>query len=75
MNLLTAATALGYSAGWVTGWMAYSPRVLAAFGSPEDRIAGFIFVGTPSVPLEERPRPAFEEVVLEWPRSQPPGDE
>jgi nitroreductase len=26
MNLLTAATALGFDAGWVTGWRAYSPR-------------------------------------------------
>jgi nitroreductase len=72
MNLLTAAAALGYSAGWVTGWMAYSPRVLAAFGTPGDRIAGFIFIGTPSVPLEERPRPVYDEVVLEWPAKPEP---
>jgi nitroreductase len=66
MNLLTAATALGYAGGWVTGWMAYSPRVLAAFGSADDRIAGFIFLGSPGVPLEERERPVYEDVVVEW---------
>jgi nitroreductase len=70
MNLLTAAAGLGYAAGWVTGWMAYSPHVLAAFGGPEDRIAGFIFLGTPTMPLEERPRPAYEDVVVEWPACQ-----
>jgi nitroreductase len=67
MNLLTAAAALGYAGGWVTGWMAYSPRVLAAFGKPGDRIAGFIFLGTPGVPLEERPRPVYDEVIATWP--------
>lgn len=66
MNLLHAAHASGYAAGWVTGWAAYSPRVLAAFGAPPERIAGFVFIGTPSVELEERPRPAYEEVASRW---------
>jgi nitroreductase len=68
MNLLGAAHAMGYAGGWVTGWAAYSPIVRAAFGAtgPEDRIAAFIFLGTPGVPQEERPRPAFDEVVKDW---------
>jgi nitroreductase len=66
MNLALAAFASGFAAGWVTGWAAYSPRILAAFGAPPERIAGFIFLGTAGVELEERPRPAFEEVVSEW---------
>ena len=33
MNLLTAAHALGYVAGWLTGWQAYSDRVRRAFGA------------------------------------------
>jgi len=66
MNLVLAAHASGFAAGWVTGWAAYSPHVLAAFGAPPERIAGFIFVGTPGVDLEERPRPDLEEVVSEW---------
>jgi nitroreductase len=72
MNLLIATHALGYAAGWVTGWAAYSPAVLAAFGAPGERIAGFIFLGTPGAPLEERLRPAPEEVVSSW---SPPGKE
>ena len=66
MNLLHAAHAEGFAAGWVTGWAAYSPKVLAGFGSVEERIAGFVFIGTPAADLEERPRPAYGEVVSEW---------
>jgi nitroreductase len=70
MNLVLAAHALGYAAGWVTGWAAYSPAVLAGFGAPPERIAGFIFIGTPGTELEERLRPEPGEVVSEW---APPG--
>ena len=66
MNLLLATHAHGYAAGWVTGWAAYSDAVLAAFGAPPERIAGFIFLGTPGAELEERMRPEFDEVVSEW---------
>ena len=58
MNLLLAAHALGYVAGWVTGWRAYSERVRAAFCGPGERIAGFIFIGHAGRELEDRPRPA-----------------
>ena len=66
MNLHLAAHALGYVAGLVTGWAAYSPAVLAAFGAPPERIAGFIFIGTPGAELEERLRPEYEKVASEW---------
>lgn len=66
MNLLLAAHALGYAGGWVTGWAAYSDLVRDAFGEPGERIAGFIFLGTPGVALEERPRPAPETVTSIW---------
>jgi nitroreductase len=69
MNLLHAAHALGYVGGWITGWQAYSPRVTAAFCEDGERIAGFIFLGTPGHPLEERPRPALSEHCSRW---QPP---
>jgi nitroreductase len=67
MNLLHAAAALGLGGGWVTGWAAYSPAVLEALGgrAPE-RVAGFFFLGTGGGELEERPRPAIEDVVSEW---------
>ena len=69
MNLLTAAHAVGYVAGWVTGWQAYSPMVNAAFCSPGERIAGFIFIGHPGRELQDRPRPEVADVARRW---QPP---
>lgn len=66
MNVLLAAHALGYIAGWVTGWRAYSPRITAAFCEPGERIAGFIFIGTSECELEERPRPRLADVVRTW---------
>jgi nitroreductase len=65
-NLELAAIASGFAIGWVTGWAAYSPTVLAAFGQPHERIAGFLFVGTSSQAFEERPRPEYDSVVAEW---------
>jgi nitroreductase len=65
MNLLAAAQAEGFVAAWLTGWAAYSETVRAAL-TADGRIAGFIFIGTPSRPLEERPRPDYEMVVARW---------
>src|SRR5205085_3199654 len=69
MNLLLAAHALGYVAGWVTGWRAYSRRVNAAFCASGERIAGFIFIGQPARELEERGRAELSAV---WKRWRPP---
>jgi len=66
MNLLHAATALGFQSGWVTGWRAYSPRVTAAFCEPGERIAGFIFIGRCATEMEERERPDMSDIVRRW---------
>ena len=66
MNLLLAAHAMGFHGGWVTGWAAYNPKVLQAFGAAPERIAGFIFVGTSAAELEERLRPDLSEIFSEW---------
>ena len=66
MNLLTATHALGFAGGWVTGWAAYSEEVRRAFASEDEMIAGFVFIGTPAAELEERPRPALEDVASVW---------
>jgi nitroreductase len=70
MNLLAAAHSLGFVASWLTGWAAYSDAVRDLFGGTTTRIAGFIFIGSPSRPLEERPRPQLDAVVSQW--SPPP---
>jgi len=66
MNLLLAAHAMGFVAGWLTGWRAYNERVRAAFCGPGERIAGFIFIGHPGRELDERPRAPLATVVRPW---------
>jgi nitroreductase len=66
MNLLNAAHALGFTGGWITGWPTYSEEVRRAFGRDGESIAGFIYIGTPGMPLEERVRPDFDKVVSLW---------
>ena len=66
MNLLHAAHAMGFAGGWLTGWAAYSDAVRDAFGTAPERIAGFVFIGTPGRPLDERPRPDPAAVIGHW---------
>ena len=66
MNLLHAAHAMGFAGGWLTTWAAFDERVRDAFGAAPERIAGFVFIGTPSRPLEERPRPDLATTVQIW---------
>jgi nitroreductase len=66
MNLLAAVHAHGFVGGWLTGWAAYSRTVRDAFGKEGEKLAGFIFIGSPSRPLEERPRPDYDAVVSRW---------
>jgi nitroreductase len=64
MNLVLGAHALGYGANWITGWYAYDRGVLDALGlAPHERIAGFIHIGTPSGPIQDRPRPPLSEIA------------
>lgn len=68
MNLLHAAHALGFAAGWLTGWPSYNEDVRAAFAKAGERIAGFIFIGTAGREQEERPRPEYDNIVSVWDR-------
>lgn len=66
MTLAHAAHAEGFVACWLTGWAAYSAGVLRLFGDEGDSIVGFLFIGTPGKPVEERPRPDYDDVVSGW---------
>ena len=67
-NLCLAANALGYGTSWITEWIAYNKAVGTALGLGEnERIAGFVYVGTPSEPSDERERPALTDIVSRWP--------
>jgi nitroreductase len=68
MNLVLAAHALGYGASWITEWYAYDRVVLDALGlKPHERIAGFVHIGRPPGPAEDRPRPSLEEIASRFP--------
>lgn len=66
MNLLHAAHAMGFAAGWLTGWSAYNDAVRDAFGAAPERIVGFLFIGSPAKQLEERPRPDLSKIISVW---------
>jgi nitroreductase len=67
MNMLNAAYALGYGAKWVTGPNAYDPAVAAALGlAPPDRLAGFLYLGTPAGPIVPVSRPAVADHRIDW---------
>jgi nitroreductase len=67
MNLVTAAHALGYGANWITEWYAYDRAVLDALGlEPHERMAGFIHIGRPPGPPEDRPRPPLTEIATRF---------
>jgi nitroreductase len=67
MNMVTAATALGYGACWLTGWFAFDRDVLDGFGlKADEKLAGFVHIGTPSKPTEDRPRPALSDIVTRF---------
>jgi nitroreductase len=66
-NLCLAANAMGYGTSWITEWIAYNARVRAALGlADNERIAGFIYIGTPAECPEERERPKLSEIVSRW---------
>jgi nitroreductase len=49
---------MGLGAQWITGWFAFDREVLSAFGLAEgERVAGYIYIGTPVEVQGDRPRP------------------
>jgi nitroreductase len=67
LNIVIAATALGYGANWLTGWIAYDRDVLAGLGVNDgEKLAGFIHIGTRTKPPEDRPRPTLADVVTRF---------
>jgi len=62
-----AANALGYGANWITEWYAYDRAVLDALGlKAHERIAGFVHIGRPPQPTEDRPRPPLAEIATRY---------
>lgn len=56
-NLLLAAHALGYAGSWLTEWPTFDERARVALGlAAEERVAGFVYLGTAAQGAAERVR-------------------
>ena len=65
--LLQSAQALGFGAQWLTGWMAYDDAVAETLGlAANEKIAGFIHIGTPQLDAPERERPDPAALLSDW---------
>ena len=67
MNLVHGASALGYAAQWVTDWYAYDEGARSILGlQGDEKVVGFVHVGTPLDPPTERARPELDQIVSAW---------
>lgn len=68
MQMLLAASAMGWGANWITDWYSYDPRALEILGlTVGEQVAGFIYLGTSSEQPQERVRPDVAAITSEWP--------
>lgn len=64
MNLVVAANAMGFGTTWLTEWFAYDRRILDRLGlEPDERLAGFVHIGTATEVPSDRPRPSLPDIV------------
>lgn len=64
LNVIFAANANGFAANWLTEWLAFDTAFLAEIGvSAEEKVAGYIHIGSTTFPPVERPRPELADVV------------
>jgi len=66
-NLCLAANALGFGTCWITEWYSYSPAVSAALRlAANERIAGFVYIGSAREGQPDRDRPQLASIVTRW---------
>lgn len=65
MNIVHAATAAGWGANWLTGWVSHDRAFITrAFGcTGAETVAGIIHIATPGAPIPDRPRPDPARVI------------
>lgn len=67
MNLSLAANALGYATNWITNWYSSDPEGRRILGlAPDERVAGFVHIGTFDGKIPDRPRPAPSDIVTDY---------
>lgn len=65
--LLQAAQGFGFGAQWLTAWMAYDAEVARHLGlAGNERIVGFVHIGTPKLQVPERERPDPATLLEDW---------
>jgi nitroreductase len=66
-NMCVAANALGFGTCWLTEWYSYNADVAKALHcAANERIAGFVHIGTATERPVDRDRPALANVVARW---------
>ena len=67
MNILNALHATGFGGVWVSGDVAHDPEFAAEMGFPAPhKLAGFLFVGTPTAEAKAPKRRAVDDYVARW---------
>lgn len=66
-NLCLAANAMGYGTCWITEWYAFSKGIDSALGlAGNERVAGFVYIGTEIEKQADRDRPVMSDIVSRW---------
>ncbi len=66
-NLLLAANAHGFAAQWLTEWYAFDEQVAKALMlSENERIAGFVYIGSTNDSPKERGRPNLNSIISDY---------
>jgi nitroreductase len=64
LNLLHAASAMGFGAQWITEWYGFDARVKATFGLADgERFAGFVYIGSAKERPGDRDRPDLAAIT------------
>lgn len=64
MNLVSAATAAGFAANWITGWFCDDEEGRKIIGlEPHERVAGIVHIGNYDVVIPDRPRPDVNAIT------------
>ncbi|WP_295806395.1 nitroreductase [uncultured Nitratireductor sp.] len=67
MNLMIAANALGYGTNLITNWYSNDAEGRRILGlAPQERVIGFVHIGSYDVELMERPRPELATIVSDY---------
>lgn len=64
LNLFMAANAHGFAANWLSEWISYDDNAKAILGvQAEEKVAGFLYMGSTTFPQTDRPRPDLSQIV------------